>query len=381
MGEPEGTPYWRLSSFYLFYFASVGALVPFWGLYLQDRGLNAIQISQLMAILMATKIFAPSLWAWIADRRGKRMPIVRSGSLVAALCFLGVYASDSFAWLALVMAAFSFFWNATLPQFEATTFNHLGTDTHRYSLIRLWGSLGFILSVLGLGVLFGNFGRDSLPAIVLTLFVAIWGCSLLVPEAELPRQQRVTAGLWRVLRRPAVIALLVTCFLMQASHGPYYSFFSIYLDATGYSQRMIGFLWALGVFAEIAVFLVAHRLLHRFGPRRLLLVSMALTAIRWLLVARFVDALPVLLFTQLLHAASFGTYHAGAMHLIHRYFQGRHLGQGQALYSSVSFGAGGALGSVLAGYVWVTAGPQQAFMLAAAIAALGMLVSWRWLRG
>jgi len=380
MGGPDGTLYWRLSAFYLLYFASVGALGPFWGLYLQDRGLNPVQIGQLMAILMVTRVFAPSIWAWLADRRGVRMPFVRYGSLAAAVCFLGVFGASSVAALALVMVGFSFFWNGTLPQFEATTLDHLGDDAHRYSLVRLWGSLGFILSLLLLGELFGVYGRSSLPWIVLVMFVAIWISSLLVPEARSGPTPVTKMPLSKVLRRPEVLTLLATCFLMQASHGPYYVFFSIYLDGAGYSQRAIGILWAASVLAEIAVFLVAHRLLLRLGTRRLLVASMALTALRWWLVAVYVDSLPVMLLTQLLHAASFGTYHAAAMHLIFRYFRG-HQGQGQALYAGVSFGAGGALGSVVAGYTWTMLGAEQTFVLAALVAAAGLLFSLRLQRG
>ena len=35
-------PYWRLSGFYFFYFAFVGAMSPFWGLYLQIAGIQRI---------------------------------------------------------------------------------------------------------------------------------------------------------------------------------------------------------------------------------------------------------------------------------------------------------------------------------------------------
>ena len=146
-------PYWRLSGFYFFYFASLGALIPYWSLYLRSLGFNATDIGNLMAILMATKIISPNIWGWVADHTGRRMAIVRMGCLISMLAFTGVFFSDSFIWLVLVIVVFSFFWNATLPQFEASTFIHLGDQTHRYSSIRLWGSIGFIVAVWGLGSL------------------------------------------------------------------------------------------------------------------------------------------------------------------------------------------------------------------------------------
>lgn len=372
--------YWRLSGFYLFYFAVLGALVPYWSLYLQETGFGAAEIGELVAILMATKLVAPYVWGWIADHTGRRIAIIRLASLLAAVVFAGVLVDSSYVWLALVMAGFSFFWNAALPQFEAVTLSHLGAATYRYSGIRLWGSIGFILSVAVLGWVFDRFGVGLLPHILLVLLGAIWLASLFVPEHVGAEPAPTQEPLGRVLRRPDVIALLLVCFLMQASHGPYYTFFTLYLEDYGYSRSSIGQLWALGVIAEIGVFLVMHRWLPRFGARQLLLVSLLLTTLRWLLIAGFADNLMVILVAQTLHAASFGIYHAVSIHLIHQFFVGRNQGRGQALYSSLSFGAGGAVGSLAAGYLWAGMGAQWTYVAAAAVSSLAWVAAYRGLK-
>ena len=171
------------------------------------------------------------------------------------------------------------------------------------------------------------------------------------------------------------MAFFAAVFLMQMSHGPYYAFYSIYMEAQGYSKTLIGQLWALGVLAEVALFLVMPRLLERWGARRVLVWSLVLAGARWLLIGFFPRELPVLLLAQLLHAATFGTFHASAIHLVHHYFPGRLQGRGQALYASLSFGAGGALGSLGSGFAWETLGPTASFAVASGIALLGALVS------
>lgn len=372
-------PYWRLSGFYLFYFASLGAFLPYWTLYLANLGYDAVAIGQLMALMALTKLISPNIWGWIADHTGERMRIVRLGSLAAAVSFAGVFLGQGFWWLALVMVAFSFFWNATLPQFEATTLNHLGREPQRYTRIRIWGSIGFIAAVAALGPLLDRYGTAPLPALLLVLFAAIWLSTLHVDERAGPAPP-AAARIGLVLRQPHVLALLAVCFLMQASHGPYYTFYSIYLEDHGYSRSLIGQLWALGVIAEVGVFLLMHRLVPRIGLRALLLASLALAVLRWLLIAFFVDSLPVLVGAQLLHAATFGVYHGVAIQLIHRYFQGRHQGRGQALYSSLSYGAGGALGALYSGFTWDGAGATVTFAIAAALSALAWLLAWRALR-
>ena len=373
-------PYWRLSSFYFFYFASLGALVPYWGLYLASLGYGAGAIGELTAILTATKVVAPNVWGWIADRSGHRMAIVRLASLLAALAFAGVLLGSSYLWLAVVLTTFSFFWNAALPQLEATTFSHLGDAAHRYTRIRVWGSIGFILAVTALGAALDRHGAQLLPAVVLALMGLIWLATLLVPERAAGYLHLAHEPLLAVLRRPAVAGLIAACFLAQMSHGPYYAFYSIYLEGYGYSRSTIGALWALGVAAEVVLYVVMHRVLVRHGLRPLFLLSLTLTAVRWVLIGLFPLQIEVLIGAQALHAASFGLYHAVAIQLFHRFFVGRNQGRGQAIYSSVSFGAGGAVGALASGYAWEGIGAGPTYLAAAGMAAAGALIVWRWVR-
>jgi MFS transporter, PPP family, 3-phenylpropionic acid transporter len=378
-GRPGAAlPYWRLSAYYLAYFAALGALVPFWGLYLTARGFDALAVGQLMATLAVTKILAPLVGGHLVDRSGSRMPLVRLASLATFLAFGTVFFADGFWSLAAAMTFFSFFWNASLPQVEAVTFNHLGTRVARYARIRVWGSIGFILVVGSLGLHLEWAPLSVVPVWVLILFAGVWASSLAIPDSPPVKPAGAAPSLGARLRRPGVLALLAACFLMQVSHGTYYAFYSIHLQAAGYATGVVGALWVLGVAAEVLVFLFMHRLLARFGARRVLLASLALGVVRWLLIGAGVQFIAVLVFAQCLHAATFGTFHASAIHMIHHDFPGPTQGRGQALYNSLSFGAGGAVGSLLGGLLWTVPGPFGAFAMGAVAAALGFWAVWRW---
>lgn len=370
-------PYARLSSFYFFHFAALGALVPYWGPYLLERGFAPAAIGALMAILMGTKIVAPNVWGWLADRAGERMPIVRLGALLALVCLVPVFWAAGFWTMALVMAAFSFFWNAPLPLMEAVTFNHLGARASRYASVRVWGSVGFIVTVLLLGWWQEWAGSGVVPLAVLVLFIGVWASCLVIPDRDQAPTEHAHLSLRRLLARPEILAFLAACLLMQASHGAYYAFYSIHLEAHGYGDTAVGALWALGVAIEVLVFINMHRLLTRFGARRLLLASLALAILRWLLIGAFVDIIAVQLLAQSLHAATFGAFHASAIHLAHHYFPGPTQGRGQALYNSVSFGVGGALGSLVAGSLWSGAGAMLTFAVASGLAGLGFVAALR----
>lgn len=370
-------PYWRLSSFYFFYFALLGAWLPFWPLYLDDKGFSAEAIGYLIGIGMATKIVAPNIWGWIAARSGERMLVIRGGSLLAVLTFACIFLlPQSFWYLALIICGFSFFWNAVLAQFEVATLSHLDEHYERYSQIRVWGSIGFILMVTFLGIFFDYFSVALLPWFITVFLLAIWISSLLVSEK--PEEQVVEANgmsLWQVVKQPHVLVFLASCFLLQMSHGPYYTFFSVYLEQHGYSRTVTGLLWSLGVFAEVLVFVVMHRLLKRFSLRQIILASLLLGVIRWLLIGYFVDSLLLLLLAQCMHAATFGSFHAFAIELVRRAFGGELRGQGMALYSGLSFGAGGAAGAVISGWLW-EASSTLAFVVAAAACGIAFILTF-----
>ncbi len=373
-------PYWRLSGFYFFYFATLGVLVPYWGLYLQSVGFEPVDIGNLVAILMFTRIVAPVVWGWIADHRESRMTVVRLAASLTVATFCGAFFGAGFWWLAAVMLLFSFFWNASLPVLEVFVMRHTAARPGAYGRVRLWGSLGFIVAVAALGPVIDARGPWWVLPALLTVMVGIWSFSLTLPESELKGELAHPGPLRQVLLRPEVAAFLLACFLMQISHGPYYTFYSIFLQDHGYSKTLIGMLWALAVLCEIGVFLLMRRLLTRVALRTVLMASFLLAAMRWLLIGYYPDNLPVLIAAQTLHAATFGSFHATAMQLVHRFFTGRHQHRGQAIYGSLSFGLGGAVGSFYSGHTWIALGPTMTFNIAAASAVLAFVVAWLLIR-
>lgn len=375
MTERTGAvPYWRLSGFYFFYFAFVGAMAPYWGLYLRSLEFNAWQIGVLMSLLQVMRIFAPNVWGHIADKTGKRVTIVQVAAFVCLLAFIGVFWATSFWSLFLVMSLISFFWSASLPLVEATTLSHLKERTERYGRIRLWGSVGFILVVVGLGAALDHFPVTLVLWVVFGLLIGIVLTARVMPEAEMVRHAHEHIPLGRVMRRPEVVALIAAAILMAAAHGPYYTFFTIHLVETGYSKTLAGWLWALGVVCEIGVFLLMPRVFARVRPETVLLSTLLAAVLRFVLIGWLVDNLPVLLFAQLLHALTFGAYHASAMALVHRYFVGRNQARGQALYNSLAFGVGGTFGSLYAGGAWDSLGSGETFALASAFALLAAII-------
>ena len=371
----SGTPYWRLSAVYFGYFAVIGGISPYWSAYLDNIGFAPHIIGLLAAIPMITRLMAPYVWGVIADATGRPLLIIRVGVFGALISFVALLFSQDF-WVLLVASfVFSFFWNAVLPQFEGLTLSHLGERSSLYSYIRLWGSVGFIVMVLVLGVLFDSVSINYLPLCLMLGLVLVSFVSCTLPDApKVERRMNEASSMWAVLRKPTVAGFFIAVFLLQISHGVYYGFYTLHLQDYGYSRTAISVLWSVGVVAEIVLFIYASRLLAVMSLKNCLLMCFAVAALRWWVIGIFPESIALLFIVQIGHALTFGLVHAVAMTLVRTYFGEALQGRGQALYSAVGFGGGAAVGTYAAGWLWHLGG-GVAFTAAAVMAVLAFVVA------
>ena len=373
----------RLSVFYFAYFAHLGAFVAYFSLWLQARWYSPAEIAAVLAVPAVLRIFAPALWGWLADgitarlRGGQPVFVALLAALAAASFAMLTQAADLravFAWIALT----ALFTSGILPLVDAMALAALSGRPGRYGPVRLWGSIGFIASVMAAGA-----WLDRAPvSVLLPLVAALMFCAAL-SALGLPRARSVPPhadprGALQVLREPRVAMFFAACFCMTVAHGALYAFYSIHLVEHGYSTTAVGALWTLGVVAEIVVFVALPVLFRRFSLRAILIASFAAATARFVTIGWGIDSIALLAFAQLLHGLTFGAYHAAAIASVQRMFGLALAVRGQALYASLSYGAGGVAGTLLSGWSWGAFGPEITFAISSAFGLAGaLLVAWQ----
>lgn len=366
----------RLSGFYFFYYSIVGTFMPYWSLYLQDQGFSFEQIGILSSIAIITRFFAPFIWGGVADKSGKRMLLVRIATWMEAVIWLLIFIiPNNFQSIAMLMLIFSFFQNAILAQFEGVTLFWLGERrAELYGKVRKWGSIGFIVGVFSIGVLLEIVDISMLPIMLLCIaFTAfLWSFTVKEPKDAPPPQKKLEA-LLPVLKRPVVTAFFCIEFIMLFAQAPFYSFYSNYLKANGFSTTSIGFLWSVGVVAEIIMFAYATFFLKKFSWRVLVSICLLMTGLRFIIAGSFPNSFSAQFLSQTIHAFSFGLFHMIAMRIIFQNFTAGQQGRGQALYSTM-WGLGVASGSLLAGHYWQSLGGEMIFILAGCSVIFGLLL-------
>jgi PPP family 3-phenylpropionic acid transporter len=371
---------WRLSSFYFWYYAAVGALSPYFGRWVVESGHGALAASTVMALWYATRVLAPPLWSFGCARTREPLYWLRAGAWASAAAFAGFLVFESLPGVLLTMAVFSFFANAIMPQFEALALERLDQQRERYARVRVWGSVGFVLVASGYGPLLDQLGGQWLPALMLPLLLLV-GVSTQLIAGRAPATLEASSGpalrLGEVLARAEVRRFLLVAFLMQLSFGPFYVFYTLHLGQFGHDGRAIGLLWGAGVVAEIGMFLAMSRVFGSCSAQAVLALCVAATALRWGLVATLPGSWEVMLLAQLVHALSFGAFHAASMQRIGQFFPGRLAQHGQSLLYGFSSGLGGVLGALLAGLAFDWRGGLAAFGLSAGVCLLALVPALR----
>ena len=360
---------------YFLYFGQLGVLVPYLGVFLDGRGFSSVQIGELLAIITLARIIGPIMWANIADKKGKALGVLRLGTFLTMSSFASVFYFESFWGMTMSFSLMMMFWTAVLPQLEVITMQCIAARSIGYGKVRLWGSIGFIVLTVLVGWLLDIFSTETPVVVSMATLSGLWVVTLFIKQPPLKaKASQHSSSLLDVVKSPVFIAFMVSATLLQFSFGSYYGFFSLYMRDLDYSGQETGMLIALGVVAEVGIFLAARRLILKFGVWNLLVFSMAATAVRWFVLGYLADSLLIVMASQLIHALSFGLTHAVSVHFIHHFFAPEYHSRAQAVYISVAFGMGGAIGSYLAGVTWMQgAGASLSFAVSGSAALLGTM--------
>jgi len=353
--------------FYGAYFGVLGLVLPFLGPFLAARGLGAVGIGLVTSCFSLTKLaYAPVVGRLVDQGRWFRGVLSAHIALaIAAACAVPWIKTD---WtLALVFLLVGLGHGTVLPLVEAAVLEKLPTPG--YGQLRLWGSVGFVVVAVGAGRLVGGARIEAFPwALAGALALLAVTCQPFERAARpihRNRDGRLPASVW---------ILLMTLTLHQVSHGPYYAFFSIHLQAAGYGSTAVAMLWSLGVLAELVAFRSGHLLERRLGLKLMLSLALAVTPLRWLLLA-LPPTLPVLVLAQFGHAASFAVAHLAGVQLVQRLVPPGTARRAQALYSGCAFGLGIVAGTAVAGPLYAGVSGRGSFAVAALFSTL-LAISW-----
>lgn len=339
---------------YFTYFFSYGIFLPFWGVWLKGEGIAPETIGILLGAGLVARFLGSLL---IAPRVKDPSHLVSALRLLALLTLafaVGFCFGNGWGWLMLVIAGFNLFFSPLVPLTDALAGTWQKQIRMDYGRVRLWGSLAFVIGSALTGQLVAVWGHNAiLYSLIFSVLAMLLGMLLkpsVMPQGEARTHSDTERSLWALLKEGPVWRFLLCVTLLQGAHAGYYSFGSIYWQEAGYSASTIGYLWSLGVVAEVIIFASSNVLFRRWNARNLLLLSACCGVLRWSLMA-YSTELGWLLLIQILHCGTFTVCHLAAMRFIAAR-QGQEVILLQAVYSALAMGGGIAVMTVIAGFLF-----------------------------
>lgn len=338
---------------YFTYFFSYGIFLPFWSVWLNGAGLTPETIGLLLGAGLIARFLGSLLITPRVSDPSRLISALRILALLTLVFALAFWAGTQVAWLMVVMVGFNLFFSPLVPLTDALANTWQKQITMDYGRVRLWGSVAFVIGSALTGKLVSLFDYRAI-LVMLTLGIASMLLGMLLrpsvpPQGESRQQESAGWPAWRALVTQSWRFLACVC-LLQGAHAAYYGFSAIYWQGAGYSASAVGYLWSLGVVAEVVIFALSKKLFRRFSARDLLLLSAVCGVIRWALMG-WTTALPWLIVAQILHCGTFTVCHLAAMRYIAAR-QGSEVIRLQAVYSAVAMGGSIAIMTVFAGFLY-----------------------------
>jgi MFS transporter, PPP family, 3-phenylpropionic acid transporter len=358
-----------MSTQYFLYFGTMGIFLPYFNLYCHHIGLTGFEIGSLSAVRSVTFALFPLFWGALADRLGNRRFLYIFCNFTSMLVWTLFFFTISFWPMLIITAFYGFFFSPIISFLETATLETLAQGKRNYGRIRVWGSISFIIAVIGIGKLTDFFSTRLILYGICFGALLQSGFSLCLPKTVvLPPHAKEKKSPPMLTRN--MVVFLICGFLMLVSHGTYYGFFSIHLDALGCSKTFIGISWAIAVIAEIVVMINSGRLFRHTALETVLFYSFIIAAGRWLLLFLF-DSPLVIILGQLTHAFTYGAFHMASILYMDQLSPDKAKTMGQSVNNAVTYGLGLMTGFFLSGALFTPLGAQTLFLVSAGIALAG----------
>ena len=349
-------------SFYFMYFAGMAAFIPYVVLYYQSVGFSGGQIGLLVAISPLISLVGGPFWTGIADAKHRHRLVMSISLAVAVIAIFLLPFLKQFIPVLILISVFSFMFAPSGSLADSATMAMLGDEKHLYGRVRLGGSFGWALVAPLAAIYVAAHG----------LSWAFWICSLcmlvvlLVSQkfyyTEHKQQISFRHGMRTLFANHHFALFLFMAFICGAAFATINNYLFAYMNQLQIDPSKMGYVLTVAIIAEIPVLFYADRLLVRFKPRGLLILSMAATGLRLLLLAFFNSFMGILIF-QLLNGFAFPALWVAGVSYANENAPAGLSATAQSVFGSMIFGFGAAAGGFIGGILLENLGGQMMYAI------------------
>jgi len=364
-----------LSSYTFLFYASMACIAPFIPLYFQEKGLSPTEIGLVLTAGPFISIIAQPLWGYISDKRQTVKEVLLFIMVLALFTSIGVFSSGSFYHIWFFMLLFMFFMTPIQPLSDSLIIAYAQKRGLNYGSIRLWGSVGFSLTALALGIALGSWGISYL-GLMYGLLLTLTMMTALGLEDSNNRQAKINRReLTKLFGNSTLLWFLILTLIVSIPARINESMFSIFMNSLGATKMEIGAASLVSAMSEVPVFLCMSFIFSRFSELSMFVLAAFIYTIRWLLFS-IVDRPTTLILLQMSQSLTFTLFFAASLRYVTRVVPQELQSTGTAVLTATFLGLAGIIGNSLGGYLMDQFGPRTTYQLSAFITFIGTVLAF-----
>lgn len=375
-----------LKAFNFLIYGTMVIFTSFFQLYLQDAGMNKLEIGSLMALGPFVSLIANPFWTFWSDRLQNTRRILLFMMTGTLLLIQFVFHAGTYNMIYLAMILFFFFQSPLFAQSNTLILGYIADKPQQFGSYRNWGSIGWAVIAISAGLLIDQVGISRLSYLVTGLLLLAIGTVLLLPPLKAASETPPIRlrGFGRIAINRYFVAFILLGILVSVPNVMNNTFMSLYITELGGSKTMVGLAMFLSSFLEVAVLFLFHRYLKRSLATLIgcLAIVSVLFCVRWLLMASATQPLEVALI-QIMHCITFGGYFYVGTQVVSQLVPPLHRASAQSVFTLTWGGISGMIGCLAGGWLFQNFGGEamynMGFMLAI-FGAAGFGIMWYWLR-
>ena len=361
---------------YLLFFGALGALVPFFTVYLQQIGLSGAQIGLVGSIPPLLSLVANPFWSGLADRYNLHRTVLVVCALGAGLMAIPFTLTTDFGWILVTVVVMIFFRTPVSPLIDAAVLQLSRKANVDYGRQRLWGSIGFTFVSMFLGLWLAS---DNLVMIFwiygFMMAMGVATLSLFLPAEKSLERPNLLEGLRKLARQRSYMTFLLSNILFGFAAAATMNFLSLRMLELGATQAMVGLAFAINAVAEIPIMFLGGRLFRNVKNTTLITAGMMGLAVIYLIFGLSTQPWHFLVIIGFI-GIFFAAYWMALVPFANDAVPAGLRATGQSLVGAAQGGLGWALGSVVSGVIWDSLGGSWVFYTAALSMALAAAVFW-----
>ncbi len=345
-----------------FFFYITMAAFAYFNIYFNDVGLTSFQIGIVNAIPKGLSLLIMPFWGMATDYFGENKKILMITILGTMFSVLLFPLTSDFYLLLLFMFIYAVFQNPVIPLTDTLLLDYLGSQGEDYGKYRLWGSVGYMVTVLFIGYFLENTRSVNLFYVYATaLFIALV-MTYFLPASDRDFQIIKLKDALKVFKNKELFVFLIFVFVLQTTMNAYYTYFPLYIVAHGGGELLLGIAMAVAAASEIFTFFASGKILARFKVSNVLLLISVGFCLRWFLLFSL-PYMPIIILSQLLHSVTFGLFYATGVYYVNSVTGAAFRATGQNLFAATFLGVSAISGNLIGGFLYQRLGGELMYLI------------------